>query len=99
MCMITCTEVMFDTYTTSPPKSNTRFQEYPNFVSNLCMMEFVLPCLSSIHYFSTSLWGGLIVLFDHCRIFGGGDDTGGSVLLIDRDGDGNIGSSMLFAGN
>ena len=83
-CTITCTEVMFDTYTTSQPKSNTRFQEYRNFVSNLCMMEFALLCLSSVHYSSTSLWGGLIVLFDRRRrIFGGGDDTGGSVLLID----------------
>ena len=63
------------------------------------MMEFALPCLSSVYYFSTSLWGGLIVLFDRCRIFGGGDDTGGSVLLIDRDDDGSLGSSMLFAGN
>ena len=97
-CTITCTEVMFDTYTTSPPKSNTRFQEYPNFVSNLCMMEFTLLCLSSVHYSSTSLWGGLIVLFDRPRIFSGGDDTGGSVLLIDRGGDGSLGSSMLFAG-
>ena len=98
-CTITCTEVMFDTYTTSPPKFNTQFQEYPNFVSNLCMMEFALLCLSSVHYSSTSLWGGLIVLFDRRRIFGGGDDTDGSVLLIDRGDDGSLGSSMLFAGD
>ena len=63
------------------------------------MMEFALLCLSSVPYSSTSLWGGLIVLFDHRRIFGGGDDAGGSVLLFDRGDDGNLGSSMLFAGD
>ena len=46
-------------------------------------MEFALLCLSSVRYSSTSLWGGLIFLFDRRRILGGGDDTGDSVLLID----------------